>query len=429
MTSEERKLAISNFLKNADKTMTGITITYNGERKQFDAYLIPLNLLTYNPYNGRIGAEVKSFERQNHVLNPNDENDVRVIEDFLWKSKIDANEKTMASLLKDHQEKYGIVTADGMIIDGNRRACLLNRLYHNETIPLNQKVHTQYFLGVILPADATKKEILRLETTYQMGEDAKVDYGPVEKYLKARDLKDLEFTNQDIADFMGVSKKEVETYLRVMKLMDEYLNANGYNGIYTMLDTNEDSFLKLDIALRSYESGGASRMWGYDVEADVADLKTIAFDYMRLGLDQDSFRNIVRQPNRNNGDTSFFSNERIWKSFSKTHFQITQNVQEDSVDHLRKLYPTTDLKKILTGRDNDWRRRVSKDMMDNLAKSNDELNNTQQANEPFKLLEKARLALLSVDGSQSNFNYCPEIADCLDKIIEVANKLRRDLGK
>ena len=36
----------------------------------------------------------------------------------------------MESLQEVGQQRYGIVTADGTIVDGNRRAMLLNRLFH-----------------------------------------------------------------------------------------------------------------------------------------------------------------------------------------------------------------------------------------------------------------------------------------------------------
>lgn len=42
----------------------------------------------------------------------------------------------------------------------------------------------KYFLAIILPDDAEEKDIQQLETIYQMGEDDKLDYNPIEKYLK-----------------------------------------------------------------------------------------------------------------------------------------------------------------------------------------------------------------------------------------------------
>lgn len=131
-------------------------------------------------------------------------------------------------------------------------------------------------------------EILALETTYQMGEDAKVDYNPIEKYLKCADLKGEGFHEEDIARMMDDTKSNVAMYLSVLKLMEEYLDEFGYTGMYTQLEKNEDSFQKLDSAVKRYKAGVPS-MWDYDPDADVSDLKLIAFDYIREGFEQTLF--------------------------------------------------------------------------------------------------------------------------------------------
>lgn len=422
MNAEQRKSELKRIQDTTTPCMTGITLTYHGERKTFNAYRIPLSFLTYNPYNGRIGSVVKSYERQNHMLDPDNSDDIALIEKFLWESKKEANERTKKSLLEDHQQRYGIVTADGKIIDGNRRASLLNNIWRDNAIATNLKQHTQFFEAIILPIDADRKEILRLETTYQMGEDVKVDYGPIEKYLKAGDLASEGFSNNDIASFMGIRPVEVKTYLDVLKMMDEYLETYGYTGIYTVLDTREDSFLKLEAALRGYAAGGVSKMWGYDVEADVSDLKSVAFDYIRLGLDQQDFRDIIRKPSKNNTDASFFSNEEIWNQFSNEHFEIVESIQEQSVDEIIRDNPSGDISRLLRARDNTWRGSIGEKLNGNFERSRDKLNNKQQAAEPIKLLQKALEAMSAIDTSQASFKDDLGVRVYLEKIGEMARK-------
>ncbi len=421
MNSEQRKEELAK-IKSGTPTMTGITLTYHGERTKFNAYSIPLSILTYNPYNGRIGAEVKSYERQHHVLDPDNPDDIAIIEKFLWDSKPDANDRTKKSLLEDHQQRYGIVTADGKIIDGNRRASLLNNIWRDESIPANTKQHAQFFEAIILPIDADRKEILRLETTYQMGEDAKVDYGPIEKYLKAGDLRDEGFSDSEIANFMGIKAKDVAWYLRILDLMNEYLDTYGYTGIYTMLEGKEDPFQKLEAALRGYRGGGITKMWGYDAETDVSDLKSIAFDYIRLDLDQTDFRDIIRKPTKTQTDASLFANEEIWKSFSDEHFSVVESITEESVDDIIRNHPDGDLKRMMRARDAAWRDKVSKALYENFNRSKDKLNNKQQAAEPMKLLQKAYEALAAVDTNQPSFKEDSGVETYLQEIIEMANK-------
>ncbi len=414
MTVEQRKMKLQE-IQSAPPVMTGLTLTYHGERKSFNAYSIPLDFLVYNPYNGRVGSVVKSYERQHHKLDPDNIDDVAQLEKFLWESKPDANERTMQSLLTDHQQRYGIVTADGKIIDGNRRASLLNRIRRNPKIPENQKAHANFFTAVILPIDADKKEILRLETTYQMGEDAKVDYGPIEKYLKAGDLSEAGFTNREIASFMGLKEKDINGYLNVLALMNDYLHNYKYDGIYTVLQSHEDSFLKLESALRAYSSGNVAKMWEYDPEDDVSDLKCLAFDYIRFGLEQGDFRDIIRTP-RSTTDTSIFSNKEIWKKFSQRHFDAMEVIEEKDVDELIRENPEGDISRLLRARDNAWSKKVGDVMSENFAHAREKLTNVQNAAEPVKLIRRALEALSAVDTRQGSFRSDGNIKRYIDEI-------------
>ena len=426
MTSAERKQALIDLQNTKEPAMTGVTIKYNGENVPFKAYMIPLNLLVYNPYNGRIGSEVKSFERQHHRINPENAEDVKIIEDFLWKSKEKANEKTKESLLNDHQQRWGIVTADGMIVDGNRRASLLNKIWKDDSIDANLKQHCRFFLAIILPQDADKKEIIRLETTYQMGEDEKLDYNPIEKYLKCGDLIEAGFTESEIASFMAIRPSDVMMYLRVLKLMNEYLESYNYEGMYTQL-SGEDSFQKLDAALRGYSGGGVSGMWDYDLETDVSDLKQIAFDYIRLGMEQTDFRDIIRKPSAATPSSSFFACKDIWQDFVEQHFDAVDSVYEKSVQEIIDESPNADLTKLLRQRDVEWRKNVQEKLQRNYKEAKDKLGNKQDAGAPIQLLMKALSALSSIDTTQQSFKSDPRVASGLNQLETLIHEYKEEL--
>lgn len=421
MNAEERKAKLKELTDNPNKACrTGIPITYHGSIIELNAYQIPLDYLVYNPYNGRIGSVVKSFERQNHQLDPEDPADKKIIEKFLWESKPDANKKTKERLLKEHQQKHGIVTADGIIIDGNRRASLLNNIMEDEKIPFNEKSHCKYFIAIILPEGADKKEILALETTYQMGEDAKVDYNPIEKYLKCKDLRDSGFTIDDIASMMDCKANEVRNMLSALQLMDEYLDEFGYSGMYTQLGKSEDSFLKLDAALRKYR-GGCSSMWDYDVESDVSDLKLIAFDYIRANFDQVKFRDIINSPSPKNPARSFFAKQEVWEKFRDNHFASTENVQEKSVEELIAENPP-DLSRALKARDKQWAKKIEGSLNDNYSQSMDVLDNHNNAAKPLQQLVKAKQALEVVDTSQVSFSNDVKVKECVKELENIIAK-------
>lgn len=428
MNADERKKMLNELIKTKNPSRTGIPIPYHDNIMTCNAYDIPLEYLVYNKYNGRIGSMVEAHERYKGELDPEKQDDRALIEQFLWESSEEANKRTKARLLKEHQQKHGIVTADGVIIDGNRRACILNQLMRDESIPFNDKAHCQFFTAIILPEDADKKSVMALETTYQMGEDAKVDYNPIEKYLKCRKLKENGFVDKDIADMMGIGTGEVKKMLSTLELMDEYLEEYGYDGIYTLIGKHEDSFLKLDAALKKYYDHKSPSMWEYDVDSDLTDLKLISFDYIRAGIEQEPFRDIISVPNKKNTATSFFSKKKLWETFRDEHFKITQDkdIKEESVKDIIGKNPP-DITRALNDRDRTWRQGVEELLRANFEIAKDNLNNYVNEGQPLRQLKKACDALDIVDINQDKFDKEEEIKKYVIRLQEYVDMFKEIL--
>ena len=428
MDSETRKTELRKIAENSNNVvMTGIPLKYHGEIKRENVYKIPLDYLVYNKYNGRIGAAVQSYEAQNAQLNPEIESDRDIIEKFLFESKEERNQKTMRSLLQDGQQRYGIVTADGKIVDGNRRAMLLNRLYKNrEHFKLSHKdvEHCQYFLAIILPDDASERDMQKLETVYQMGEDDKVDYNSIEKYLKCKALKEY-FTTHDIAEFMGEKESKIKEWLDILTLMEEYLDSYGYKSIYTRLEKTEGPFVDLNGYLNSYKKRGAniSNMdWEFD-DSDLADLKLVCFDYIRARYEGKEFRDIAKT----GIDGSIFFFKDLWQKFLAEHQSIS--IEEESVDDLKQKYPKEDLSQLLRSRDIDWKNKIENNLKGNLKKHTSKLDDKRDANQPQQLLEKAFNALNSIDIKQKSFYEIPEVEQLVKDINSIIWEMKKLLDR
>ncbi|MEO5644143.1 MAG: hypothetical protein ABIQ40_04270 [Bacteroidia bacterium] len=367
-------------------------VIYRGEKKLLPVYEIPLDYLIYNKHNGRILSMVKSFERQFRSLNPELAEDKKVIEHFLWESKPDRNKTTLYDLKEYGQKKIGIVTKDGIIIDGNRRASLLNRIGREEN------ASPMYFKAVILDdtLEDNPKEIMRLETTYQMGEDEKLDYNPIEKYLKCKDLKAIDFQPGEIAKMMGENVSRISEWLNIMELMDNYLDELGYNGIYTRLDKREGQFVDLNKYLNKYENGTGLADWAYK-KSDISDLKAVCFDYIRANYEGKEFRAIALPSKKE----SFFCKQKLWDKFRDNHFNNIDlvNNEEYTIDELRVKEPDGDLSEILKVRDDDWTNKVKGLLKGNLNKSQRVLDDINEENAPLELLKRAKgtLELIKTD--------------------------------
>lgn len=429
MIKELRIKALKEIQKNQSNIeRTGIPLMYQGKREEYNAYRIPLQYLIYNKYNGRIGSSVKSFEKQYRELNPETEEDKKKIEQFIWESKEEYNKNTMSNLVEVGQQVHGIVTSDGVIIDGNRRATLLSRIWENrkEWDKKSADVsHCQYFIAIILPDNAEKKEVMRLETTYQMGEDKKLDYNAIEKYLKCKDLKAEGFLESDIAKMMAEDESKIKEWLKIMKLMDEYLASLDYKGIYTRLEKREGQFVDLTGYLASYEAanGNARVGWNYE-QSDLADLKAVCFDYIRAQYEGKEFR-LLAKPSKKE---SFFCKGKIWREFRDRHFKAMEKISEKPLKDLRKESPDADLSKLLKTRDDEWKDKTKEDLKLNLEKSASSLQNINESNRPLELVQKAIDALEAMDTGIDAF-FSAKVSNALQELGVVVSQYQKIIKK
>ena len=307
--------------------------TASGSMELMPVFKIPLEYLIYNQRNGRILSRTLSHEANTSKIDAESESGNSLIQKFLYESAESKNKKTEIDIRMYGQKEVGIVTLDGIVIDGNRRLMTLNNIVAD---PRNDDVSNfTTFKAVILPAtlqDATA-EIKRLETIYQMGEDEKANYNPIEKYLQAKELFDLNWSEKDVASFMNIKKTEVEKYAQTMTLMDEYLENYDYHSQYTQLDKREDYFLSLNKWLQSFRGAQSAR--GHDgyTEMDVDLLQMVAFDYIRCykAVDGKDFRKIADGLQASH----IFGDKEIWREFTEFHndniFPLRE--QEPEINH------------------------------------------------------------------------------------------------
>lgn len=430
MDAATRKAKLQELRQNQlNQKMTGIPLRYKGETREEIVWKIPLAYLIYNKYNGRIGSDVLSYEKQNGELNAELDSDRETIERFLYESKVDRNKMTMDSLLKIGQQRYGIVTSDGTIVDGNRRAMLLNRLFHRREdfgYTYAQVEQCQYFFAIILPDDADDRDIQQLETIYQMGEDDKLDYNPIEKYLKCKELKRLGFSEEDIAGFMSEKPSQIKEWLRILALMEDYLQEYDYDGIYTRLEKTEGPFVDLAGYLDSYTKRGANVRnadWAY-TDLDISALKLVCFDYIRARYEGKEFRDIARTGKE--GSIFFF--KELWEDFLKQH-QENIPLDEESVQELRERYPNEDLSLLLKQRDDAWVERAKGQLKGNLNRFSRKLEDKRDAAKPADLIERALSALKSVDCEQSSFTEDPHIEEMIKEINRIIWEMKKILER
>lgn len=350
---------------------------YRGQTQYFDVYRIDLDHLIYNRHNGRIEAEMLTWEQENSAPSGAYDDELHAkIDTLLWESNKGRNKHTFTDLGDKGQQKPGIVSLDGVVIDGNRRAMLLRRL--------EEKKGKQYFDAIILPdayAD-NQAEIVRLETQYQLGEDSKVEYGPLQKYLHARRLhEDLNIPKNEIDQLMGESEGNTKKLLEIMGLMDDYLEHIGCPKLYVMLKdsdgTKEGMFVDLHADLKRINTGKAKVPWAFDPEIDPLQLQLIQFDYIRLGDFADA-KKVYREISHGGKGKNFFSTKDIWGKFRDSHSAEVDPVTMEmgTLEAFIQADPDAYATKVdaARARDNQWAGKVRNTMKGNFGQSSYALN-------------------------------------------------------
>lgn len=394
-------------------------IFWHGKLTPMDVYEIPLECLIYNKYNGRILSRTKSLDKQGRSINPETVEGKKTIENLLWNSKKAKNEITKKDIYEKGQLKVGIITRDGIVIDGNRRLMLLNKIKPKYT----------HFNAIILPVSLEDDpiEVEKLETTYQMGEDEKQGYNPIEKYLKAKQIyKKLteQFSHDEsikqIAEWMGEEKAAIEDWLCVVKIIDEYLEYLKYDGIYAMADTpndgKEDLFLYIKKWLGTFAEKESGKAFDGYQSIDVDELKQICFDYARakIGKSYDGKRfRIIADGQRKN---HFFGDKRIWKSFSNEHFLKTiPIIQKIDIDFPID-YDSENIEAALSDRDSRFRDEILTGLDENIKKHETELGFAKAADKPLELVGDAQKAIDAIDQKHKAFS-APEVVERIEELI------------
>lgn len=336
ITRAEAKAKIAQIQATQTPIKTGITLPIR-KGDTFKVWRIPLALLIPNVFNDRITWKIREYEAENdRELNMESDDDVELLYSMIMQEHPADNEKTKADLAKNGQQVDGVITNDGRIVDGNRRATLLRALFNGEADKYGQNVEDfRYFNAIILPEDVDAKEIMALETMLQIGVDKKVDYNRICLYIKVDNLIKAGYTYAQIKQYMGLkSENDVENMANIFKLMEEYLVAIGKPNRFTLLDGLEDQFINTRTVFKKLDNGTYDANWEY-TPSDVASFKMVCYDYMRSKFEGKKYRDVlVGKPNKTNG---VFIEKSVWDEFLEHHDSIVDANDPESEDDWKYL--------------------------------------------------------------------------------------------
>lgn len=258
-------------------------IEVQGEVRLEPIYRFKHDELAFNKANGRIHAEVIEKEAEiARTLDVWEKSDYRIIKNLLLSIRKEENEKIKSDLKKKGQIWPGIITCDGIVINGNRRKALLEEL-HAETGEERYK----YLEVHVLPSNITKSELWLIEAGIQMSAPYQLEYSPINDLLKFKDGINSGLTVEEMAArIYGISAEKIKLDLKRLDLIDEYLkDFIGKPGKYYLTNGLAEHFIDLQNILTWAERprGPIKRDWNPD-ENDINELKLACFYYIRGGF-------------------------------------------------------------------------------------------------------------------------------------------------
>lgn len=430
MLREDRIAKIAEIEKGDSKTTK--KLTYKTDRaKPYGVYEVPLNAIIFNSLNGRIGSFRNAYEKQygRGTLDAENPDHEQIIIDTIWNQRKTDNENTKRSIEQEGQIEPGVITRDGIIIDGNRRAMCLKKIDPNG-----------YFLAAILPDYLAEEQtaIRRLETQLQMGRDAIVDYDTTAKYLRAKEFRDedgedLETIAKHFRELKPNGKGDasiIQQWLDILEQMEKFQDRQGYSGYYDNLADQkmEGHFVDLTKYSQTYKNkkGAKALTWKPD-NSDISDLEECYSNYARAGFPVADVR--VLGNTADSSKTGIFNYSDIWNKFKDKYEKIIDEYYEPTFEKmLEENDHETSVRELMQKRDANFQEGVAKKLKELLSDVTRERDNLKKQDEPYKLLEAAMDTLERIDKKNARYESTElEAGLMLRRIKEIVEQLEKNL--
>lgn len=387
-------------IKKTQKPEGTKTLRYKGKTVNHDFYSIRTDLLKFNILNGRIGSNVKEFNQSGRDLSTmSDEEANSLIKDWIWKKSESENKRTYEDIKEKGQLEAGVVTRDGIIVDGNRRFMTILKINEDSSSDL-------YFKAVILDetyedSKISNFEIKQLEQELQISVDEKVGYGPIEKYIRLKEF----IEDYGVKDFKKLKKmfnvdseKKIESMYEVSKLMDKYLKYINAKNMWSRLKNSEDLFINLEKNLNYYKRGLGNVKWNFDESLDVAIYEVGGFDLIRWthnkpknNKDDDEDWNTKEIRSLyfvNSHEKTVFANEKIFREFTNTIEAAKQSVELPSIkEHSKENNVEESVSAELI--DKEWASSIDSAMKKAIGTAQSKIKNKKLGNRPSQLISEA----------------------------------------
>ncbi|KUL51171.1 hypothetical protein ADL22_06725 [Streptomyces sp. NRRL F-4489] len=236
-------------VKESGGTRETVTVEWNGQPLNVEVIDLPLSDLYYNPATHRIRAQ-RTFDAAKDETLKSDPwgGDGQGFLDLLLKAepadptrRDPAFDKLKKSLQEYGQTDPGLITHDGILVNGNTRAAALRELDAAGTMRVG-----------VLPASFTWADINAVELALQLRKDHRRDYSYINRLLAMEEQASLGRTPEVIAKAFRIQTKTYEQERWILRVVrDQIERSTSQNAALRLVDF-EDHQEKLKELHRDY---------------------------------------------------------------------------------------------------------------------------------------------------------------------------------
>ncbi len=219
------------------------SVPIGSELKQLTIINLPVDLLILNPKNHRIAAQIKDGDLL-AGLDPSTKSAQDIIENLL--AETDQFSALKNELKALGQRDVGIISRDGLLINGNTR-CAALRALHKEG-----DSKSAYMDVAILPGSTNQRQVTDLEIDLQMVKLTHQDYTFTNELLLIDEvLSNNTYTEKELAKRMNRRVNTIKKKVRILKIIKEVRQMSNPKIAWKVFDQKETHLNDLDEKMQS----------------------------------------------------------------------------------------------------------------------------------------------------------------------------------
>lgn len=284
---EERKELIKRELDTYDEINSKATykVKFRGKDEYLKVIRVNPNTLLLNPKNNRLSGQLADYSSKDSILlDPTSVSSQNILHKLLSETEQYSELKEQLKILG--QQEPGLITRDGLLVNGNTRVAALRDL------------NIDYVDVAVLPTNVVDDDILSLEMSLQVQDLVHQDYTFTNELLLMKRFLDEGGSQKELATKMGWIRRgesKVNTRMRLLNYIEEVRRLSSPPIPYNVFDSKEQHLKDLDTEYQRYKNEGDinaaeqlkwSRLTGIFLKLNKDQVRAIDYDFVSIDLNE-----------------------------------------------------------------------------------------------------------------------------------------------